>query len=161
MPTAAELKEEFWKALKSDMTLMLGLADADNAHMRPMTAQCDGSHGPLWFFSSKDTELAKKVRRNHRAIASFTAKNHAVFATLHGTLSIDNDPEMIDKYWNRYVEAWYEEGKDDPKLVLLRMDLEEAEIWENASSLMAGIKTLFGSDPKVDYKDKVAKVKMR
>jgi hypothetical protein len=38
---------------------------------------------------------------------------------------------------------------------------EHAEIWEDASSLIAGIKMLFGADPKDDYKDKVAKVALR
>ncbi|MDC7675896.1 pyridoxamine 5'-phosphate oxidase family protein [Asticcacaulis machinosus] len=55
--------------------------------------------------------------------------------------------------------AWFT-GKDDPKLQLLRFDARDAEIWVDASSLMAGLKLLLGSDPKEDYKDKVAKVEL-
>ena len=55
-------------------------------------------------------------------------------ATVHGRLSIDNDRATIDKLWNRYVAAWFEGGKDDPKLALLRLDAERAEIWVDASS---------------------------
>ena len=36
--------------------------------------------------------------------------------------------------------AWYEGGKTDPKLALLRLDPEKAEIWLDASSIIAGIK---------------------
>ncbi|NNC01136.1 general stress protein, partial [Corallococcus exiguus] len=32
MPTPAELKTAFWKALKSDMTVMLGLAGTEKGH---------------------------------------------------------------------------------------------------------------------------------
>ena len=39
MPTPQELEAKFWKALKSDMTLMLGLDGVDDGHARPMTAQ--------------------------------------------------------------------------------------------------------------------------
>ena len=67
---------------------------------------------------------------------------------------------MIDRLWNPFIAAWYE-GKDDPKLVLLKLEPESAEIWENASSIVAGIKMMFGADPKQDYKEKVAKVSMR
>ena len=63
--------------------------------------------------------------------------------------------------WNRYVAAWFEQGKDDPKLALLRLDAEHAEIWLNASSLLAGVKMLLGVDPKSDYQDKVAEVDLR
>ena len=38
---------------------------------------------------------------------------------------------------------------------------ERAEIWLDASSLVAGIKMLLGADPKKDYKDKVAEVDLR
>ena len=60
-----------------------------------------------------------------------------------------------------FVAAWYEGGKDDPKLALLRFDAERAEIWLDASSFVAGIKMLLGADPKQDYKDKVAEVTLR
>ena len=39
-------------------------------------------------------------------------------------------------------------ARTNPKLALLRFDAEHAQIWENAASLLAGIKILFGSDPK-------------
>jgi hypothetical protein len=52
-------------------------------------------------------------------------------------------------------------GKDDPNLALLRLDPEHAEIWLNANSLVAGIRILFGRDPKEDYKENVAKVTLR
>ena len=54
--------------------------------------------------------------------------------------------------------AWFDGGKDDPKLALLRLAPENAEIWLDASSVVAGIKLLFGADPKEDYRDNVAKV---
>jgi general stress protein 26 len=84
-----------------------------------------------------------------------------LFATLHGSLKIDNNRAVIDRLWNRYVAAWYERGKEDPNLTLLRLDTERAEIWLDASSLVAGIKMLFGADPKQDYKDKVAEVRLK
>jgi len=34
----------------------------------------------------------------------------------------------------RYVAAWYEGGKDHPKLALLHLDPKRAEIWLDASS---------------------------
>jgi general stress protein 26 len=65
---------------------------------------------------------------------------------------------MIDRLWNRFAAAWYEGGKDDPKLELIRLDAEHAKIWLDESSLFAGIKILLGVDPKADYADKVADV---
>ena len=160
MPTPQELEAKFWKALKSDMTMMLGLDGVEDGHTRPMTAQTEGERGPIWFFTAKDHAIVQRLGPQNRAIATFTSKGHDLFATVHGSLRLDNDRAVIDRLWNRYVAAWYESGKDDPNLALLRLDAERAEIWLDASSLVAGIKMLLGADPKQDYKDNVAQVRL-
>jgi general stress protein 26 len=161
MPSSAELEAKFWKSLKSDMTMMLGLNGVDDGHVRPMTAQFEGDEGgPIWFFTAKDNALVGQVGKANRAIATFASKDHDLFATVHGNLSLDNDRAVIDRLWNRFVAAWYEHGKDDPKLALLRLDPDRGEIWLDGSSLVAGVKMLLGMDPKEDYKDNVAKVRL-
>ena len=47
MASAQEIEAKFWKALKSDMTMMIGLDGVEDGHARPMTAQLDGERGPL------------------------------------------------------------------------------------------------------------------
>lgn len=160
MPTPAELKSKFWASLKSDMTMMIGL-DNSKVIPRPMTAQTEtDGNGPIWFFTAKDTELAQGLTGSSKATATFMSKGHDLFATVQGTLSLDNDRATIDRLWNRFVAAWFEGGKEDPRLALLRFDPHEAEIWLDGSSVMAGIKMLLGFDPKDEYKDNVAKVEL-
>ncbi|AKK67066.1 pyridoxamine 5'-phosphate oxidase family protein [Xanthomonas translucens] len=162
MASPQELEEKFWKALKSDRTVMLGLNGVEDGHARPMTAQFEGERGgPIWFFTSKDNALVQKLSQSQRVIAAFSAKDHDLFASISGTLSVDNDQAVIERLWNGFIDAWYEQGKDDPKLALLRLDPDHAQIWLNGSSLVAGIKVLFGIDPKRDYQDKVADVPLR
>ncbi|MDZ4762361.1 MAG: pyridoxamine 5'-phosphate oxidase family protein [Alphaproteobacteria bacterium] len=164
MANDIEMEAKFWKALKSDMTVMLGLDGVDESHGRPMTAQLDDTkesgRGPIWFFTANDTELVKGMGASHRAVLNFASKGHDLFAAVHGTLRPDNDRATIDRLWNKFVAAWYEGGKDDPKLQLIRLDAERAQIWLNANSLFAGVKMLLGSDPKKDYEDKVANVRL-
>ena len=159
MTTDAEIKEKFWKSLKSDMTVMLGLVGVDDAHTRPMTAQVDEDQRDfIWFFTSTENELVGQLSGETDAFLTYASKGHDIFAAVHGTLTVDNDREEIDRLWNRFVAAWFEKGKDDPKLVLLRFTPGDAQIWVDASSFVAGIKMFLGIDPKQDYKDKVAKV---
>ena len=160
MSNQQEIEEKFWKALKSDRTVMLGIDGVEDGHARPMTAQAEDNQSPIWFFTSTDNGLVKHLGQSRRAIASFVSKDHDLFASINGSLHLDNDPVVIDRLWNPFVAAWYS-GKDDPKLALLRMDAEHAEVWLNESSLLAGVKMVLGIDPKKDYKDKVADVDLR
>ena len=123
-----------------------------------MTAQVEGESGPIWFFTGKPNALVDNLGRGqNRAIAAFSSKGHDLFASIQGNLTVDNDRAVIDRLWNPFIAAWFE-GKDDPNLVLLRLDAERAEIWLNESNLLAGVKMLLGIDPKKNADEKVADV---
>ena len=160
MTTPAELTDRFWKAIHADRTMMIGLAGVEDGHMRPMTAVTEGERGPMWLFTSKQATLVTQLDSDARAIASFVSKGHDLFASIHGRLAVSNDPAVIDRLWHPMIAAWYPGGKQDPDLTLLRFDAEEAEIWLNETSLLAGLKLLIGTDPKRDAEDHVATVKL-
>ena len=120
-----DIKQQFWKALAASPYLMVG-ATGEREHHIPMNAQLDkDAHGAFWFFTATDNRLAA----GGPAMAQFASKGHDLFACISGTLVRENDRAVLDKLWNNSIAAWYPDGKDDPKLVLLRFDLDDAEIW--------------------------------
>lgn len=160
MSSPQELEQKFWKALKSDRTVMLGLDGFEDGHTRPMTAMVEEDQdGPIWFFTSRENALVQHAGAGKRAIAAFSSKGHDLFASIGGTLRENTDREVIERLWNPFIAAWFE-GKDDPKIALLRLDPDQGEVWLNENSLLAGIKILVGIDPKQAYKDKVANVNL-
>lgn len=159
MTTPEKIEHQFWKALRSDRTVMLG---CEGAPPRPMTGQVEGDddHGPIWFFTSVETELGEVVgKSNKKGMMTFVDKGHSVWASAEGDLSIVGDDATIDRLWNPFVAAWFD-GREDPKMRLIRFDAHEAQLWQDGSSLLAGVKMLMGSDPKADYRDKVAHVRL-
>ncbi|MGB0135125.1 pyridoxamine 5'-phosphate oxidase family protein [Dokdonella sp.] len=160
MTDKKELEKKLWQALKSDRTMMLGIDGAEDGHSRPMTACIEEEHGPIWFFTGRPNAVVEKLGPDSRAIAAFSSKGHELFASIHGRLSISQDRTVIERLWNPFIAAWFE-GKYDPNLVLLRFDPENAQVWLNESNLVAGVKMLFGVDPKKDYADQVGDVDMR
>jgi general stress protein 26 len=157
MATPQELETRFWKALEDDRTVMLGV---EGVQPRPMTALSEDRQAPIWFFTSTDTLLAQTLERTQglRAMLTFASKGHDLFATVDGTLAVDNDRAVVDRLWSPFIAAWFEGGKDDPKLRLLRLDPAGGEVWENEHSLLAGIRMLLGMDPKRSYEGKTANV---
>lgn len=164
MQTEADIEAKFWKSLQGDRTVMLGLAGVEDGHSQPMTAQLLEEHehtgGPIWFFTSADTDLAQAVGSSHRAVIHFSSRGHDLFAAVDGELMPVSDRTIIDRLWNKFIAAWFPGGKEDPKLRLLRFDGERAQIWLNENSALAGVRILLGRDPKKDYQDKVADVRL-
>ena len=157
MADDSQIEARFWKALKSDRIMMLGVDGVEDGFARPMAAQIDEDRSPIWFFASTDNHIVDAVKEGRRAIATFAAKGE-LYASIRGSLTLSEDRAMVDKLWNPQAAAWFGKGKNDPKLRLLRLDAEEAEIWLDGSSLVAGIKSLLGIDPKADHKDYQATV---
>jgi general stress protein 26 len=139
---------------------MLGIDGERGAATQPMTAFYDDGSAPFWFFTANDHDLVRSLDRGDRAIAAFAAKGHDMFASLRGRLSQDNDQAVIDRLWNPVVSQWYEGGKADPKLALLRLDVDDAKLWKSdlGGFVRPAINKLLGRKPESGEHEKVAEV---
>jgi general stress protein 26 len=119
----------------------------------------DRDNGLLWIFTAKDHDLTRAMAQSDSAIASYSSKGHDLFASLRGKLAIVNDPATIDRLWNPIIAEWYE-GKDDPKLALVRFNVEDAKIWlsDVEGLLKPAINKLLGRKPETGMKEKVAEI---
>ena len=147
---ADDLKKKFWKAMADSSFLFLEL-DGQSDTSVPMTAQLDkDANSSIWFFTQKNSDFAKLGA----VTATFEGKGHEMFARFKGTLSIEEDQGRFEQFWNNFVKAWYDGGKDDPDILFLRMDLGEAEIWSGDLSLMTTAKMALGKTIHDDVQDK-------
>ena len=158
MTTEADIRDRFWKDLKASPFLMVAL-DNSPQHSLPMTAHFDeGTSGPLWIFTSRENRLVTGLQHGGSAMAQFVGKGHDLFACLHGVLTIDNNPATIDRFWSAKVATWYPDGRQDPSLTLLRLDVEDAEIWLADSSYSGLFTRIFGGDLRGEVAGKHAEL---
>ncbi|MFZ1741747.1 MAG: pyridoxamine 5'-phosphate oxidase family protein [Pontixanthobacter sp.] len=145
----AELKTDFWKSLAESPFVFLQM-DNDPDTAVPMTAQLDkDANSAIWFFTSRDSTLAKKGP----ATATFSGREHGIFARFEGVLTEETSSARLDKQWSNFVEAWFPGGKTDPNMVMLRMDLGLAEIWSGDQSLLTTAKMALGMDVRDEMQD--------
>lgn len=137
--TAKELREKFWTEL-ADRPYLFLQRDGDPTSAVPMAPQLDkNADSAIWFFTHTKSDFA----RLGPVTATFQGKD-MLFARFHGTLAKETSRERFDHFWNNFVKAWYEGGKDDPEIVFLRMDLGEAEIWDGDMGLLETAKMALG-----------------
>jgi len=106
MADDGEIEENFWKALKDSPFIMLGVEGTRDGATQPMTVMFedeDREAGLLWIFTANDHDLTRAMGQSNRAIASYSAKGHDVFASLRGTLEIVDDRATVDRLWNPIV----------------------------------------------------------
>ena len=135
-----DLKKKFWKALAASPFLFLQQTNKSDTAV-PMSPQLDkDANSAIWFFTHKNSAFANLGP----VTATFEGKGHDMFARFNGTLSVETSQERFDQFWNNFVEAWYDEGKTDPDLLFLRMDLGTAEIWNSDIGLVNTAKMALG-----------------
>ena len=157
-----EIEEKFWEALKDSPFIMVGVEGTRDGATQPMTVQFedqDRDQGVLWIFTARDHDLTRAMGQSYRAIGAFSDKGHDLFASLRGTLEIVNNRATIDRLWNPFVAQWYE-GKEDPKLALVRFEVEDAKIWLSTVQgfLKPALNKLLGRKPEAGAKQDVAEV---
>lgn len=121
------VQTRLWDLLEKDRIGMLGLTGAAHQHFQPMTAFVERPQNNLWFFAWRDNDLV--VTDDHGAEAMFVFQGDHLYACIGGRLSVDTDRRRMEQYWSPMVAAWYPGGKDDPRLIMLRMDCEDAQVW--------------------------------
>lgn len=149
-----QLKIDMWKKMEDSPFVMVGPADG-STHSEPLTVQLDKDQvDTLFFFIAKQNRVAGVSK----LMLQFVSKGHDFFACIAGHGRIENDARMIDKLWSKQVEAWFPGGKADPNLALLRVDIDNAELWETDISVSGRLKMLFGGTIKTSEEGSHAKV---
>lgn len=139
---AITLKHKFWTTLADSPFVFLQI-DSEPQSTVPMMAQLDSeAQSTIWFFTSRRGPFAQ----GGRATATFTGKGHDLFARVSGTLVEETDPARFELEWSPAVQAWFPGGKDDPDLLMLRMELATAEIWNLDYGLINTAKMMLGYD---------------
>src|SRR5438477_203277 len=100
---------------------------------RPLLTQQFDDNGVLWFFVPSDGSLALGIETNPRVSATYSDPGRGVYVSLSGYARLIYDPDRIFALWDSRVEAWFTEGPLDPRLAMLRIDIDCAEYWDERS----------------------------
>ena len=123
----AGVESRLWEAIEDHHIGMLAPAGAARIHAQPMTAFPERSNRELWFFSRRDTNLARMIGESLPAM--FTVQYRDLYACMGGDLRIIADPMRMERYWNAVVAAWHPGGRRDPNLTMLSLEVHDAQVW--------------------------------
>ncbi len=116
---------------------MLTTAEADGTlRSRPMATQQVEFDGDLWFMTGNDTDKVEEVQHDRNVNISYADPGDNRYVSVSGTAQLVHDREKIKEFWNPFYKAWFPEGQDDPNIVLLKVEVSQAEYWDSPSSKM-------------------------
>ncbi len=129
---AMTARHHLHQLLESFDTSMLITHAGEKLHARPMAVAAVEGERTLWFVTSTSSPKSSEIREDTRVSATF--QSQARFVALSGRARLVEDREKIAQLWQPAWKVWFPNGKDDPSIALIRVDVSDAEFWDNAGA---------------------------
>jgi len=113
---------------------------------RPMNVRKVDDDGTLWFLSANDSHKNLELSKDSAVKLFFQGSPHSDFMEISGSATILSDRAKIDELWMPLIKTWFTEGKDDPRISVIRVTPEDGYYWDNKhGNAIAGIKMMVGA----------------
>jgi len=146
-----------------DFCMLTTVDENGDLHSRPMSSNGDvNDDGDIWFFTNASSHKVTEIQKLPKVNVSFADPDDQRYISVSGTAQVVRDRAKIDELWKPEFKIWFPEGKGDPEIALLRVNLEKAEYWDSpsstigyalsfVSSLVTGKQPEFGENKKVEF----------
>lgn len=98
--------------------------------VRPMSVLDIDDEGNLWFMSMKDSNKNREIASDPFTHLFFQENKNSGFLNIYGITEIITDQERIDKLWNPLLKVWFQGGKDDLNISLLKVVPARSYYWD-------------------------------
>src|ERR1044072_1525922 len=123
-----------------------GNRTAGSTGARPMSVQQVDEAGTLWFLSADDSHKNEELASNPSVTLYFQGSAHSDFLVLHGDATVSRDKAKIDELWEPVIKTWFTEGKDDPRITVIKLEPRDGDYWDSKhGAAVAGVKMLVGA----------------
>lgn len=125
--------DDFWSRLEDVRAGMLTLG---SARAVPMSHYVDRKAKALWFISAEGTDAVRTLAHGPvPAQYQIASGDGQIYARIDGKASLSKDEAKLDEIWNAVAASWFEDGRRDDDVRLIRVSLSEAEVWTTPGKL--------------------------
>ena len=104
---------------------------------RPLSTRASSFDGKrVWFFTEADSPKVAEIARHPKVNLAYASSDRNTYVSLAGTAEVNRDRRRIGRLWNDAMKAFFPNGKDDPNLVLLEVQVRSIEYWDGPGSLI-------------------------
>ena len=104
---------------------------------RPMqTLQMD-AQGRLWFFTGISSPKVQEAMEHRKVCIAYARPDKQEFVSVSGSARVVRDRAKMEALYTPFLKPWFPKGLDDPDLVLLAVQIEDAEYWDSPGNVAA------------------------
>ncbi|MER2012960.1 pyridoxamine 5'-phosphate oxidase family protein [Psychrobacter alimentarius] len=106
-----------------------------DVHAWPMTTS-ETSIGAkeIWFIGDKTSDVVKDIQDNPKIGLSYASEDEKNYVSVSANAELSSDQAKLDELWSPVYNAFFEHGKEDPNVQLIKVVPHGVECWLSGSS---------------------------
>ena len=106
---------------------------------RPMAVLDVDDNGALWFLSSAESNKNVEIKHDDDVQLIFAKNSDSHYLSVFGRALIYKDKAHIDDVWTPVANTWFEEGKNDPDVTVIKVEPTDAYYWDTKYGKMVSL----------------------
>ncbi|MFG0291382.1 MAG: pyridoxamine 5'-phosphate oxidase family protein [Rhodopirellula sp. JB044] len=137
-----------------DNAMLVTRSSEGSLEARPMAVAQIEDDGDIWFVTDRNSGKVADLMLDDEVAVTMQSSNK--FAVVSGTAQAVDDRAKLDELWSEAWKVWFPEGKASQSILLLRVDADHGEYWDNSDTnglrylIKAGKAYMRGERPETD-----------
>jgi general stress protein 26 len=149
-----------WEIIEKAAICMMVTRFDGGLRARPLEARADRGQNLIWFLTDRRGLKDNEVKAHPEVCLTFVYPKEKVYLSVTGRAFASKDSCRAKELWNQEQQAWWPGGPDDPNVLVMKVELDRAEMWDGpTNSAIAAFEfakaRLTGTKPHLGEKRKV------
>lgn len=122
-------------------TMMTTRNGENHLHSCPMnTTETSIGAKEIWFIGHTPSETVDNIKQNAEVNLAYVTQDADKYLSVSGTAELVDDAEKLDELWTVMYNAYFEQGKEDSRVQLIKVVPHGAEYWANGNAIASAAK---------------------
>lgn len=115
--------------------MMSTINSKGDVHAWPMTtSEANIVDKEIWFIGDKTSDVVKDIQDNQKIGLSYATQDEKDYVSVSANAELSTDKDKLDELWSPVYNAFFEHGKEDPNVQLIKVVPHGIECWLSGSS---------------------------
>jgi general stress protein 26 len=125
--------DRIWEVIEKAGACMMTTRFSGALHVRPVVTLSKRRENAIWCLTDRRGVNEDEIEVAPEVYLTFVYPNEHVYLALTGEVFVSLDADETRSLWTCEQEAWWS-GPDDPNLLVMRVELWRAEMWESPAN---------------------------
>ena len=121
--------------------MMTTVTSEGHLHACPMTpSETSLGAREVWFIGNNTSQAVENIKQNPQVNLAYVSNDGKDYVSINGEAKLVDNQDKLDELWSPVYNAFYEQGKEDKNIQLIKVVPNGAEFWRSGNGVLNAAK---------------------